>query len=126
MKGFVKKISAFCIIALTIASCGNNQEKQLARTWQVTNIKTVTAIPDSIKNQMIAGSQMAFTDDGKYTSAGGIGADQGTYTLDKEGKNLSTISQAGKNNSVYVIKKLSDDELVLNNNGNIITCAAKK
>jgi hypothetical protein len=73
---------------------------------------------------MIAGSQMAFTTDGKYTTRGGIGADQGSYTLDKDGKNLSTISQAGKTNSVYVIEKLSDKELVLNNNGNTVTCAA--
>jgi hypothetical protein len=108
-----------------MTSCGKNHQKKLAKTWQITNIETATAIPESVKNQMIAGSQMAFTDDGKYTSSGGIGADQGTYTVDKEGKNLSTISQAGKSNSVYVIEKLTDNELVLNNNGNTVTCAAK-
>ena len=125
MNSLIKTISTFCIVCLMITSCGKSHQKQLAKTWQITNIETATAIPDSVKNQIIAGSQMAFTDDGKYTASGGIGADQGTYTLDKEGKNLSTISQAGKSNSVYVIEKLSDNELVLNNNGNTVTCAAK-
>jgi hypothetical protein len=125
MKKLIKTVSALCIVALILISCGKNHQKQLAKTWQVTNVETATAIPDSVKNQIIAGSQMAFTGDGKYTTMGGIGADQGTYTLDKEGKNLSTISQAGKSNSVYVIEKLSDNELVLNNNGNTVTCAAK-
>jgi hypothetical protein len=114
------------VFGAVLASCGKNPEKQLAKTWLVSDIETPTPLPDSIKTQMISGSQMTFTKDGQYTSTGGIGADQGSYTLDKEGKSLSTISQAGKSNSVYTIEKLSDDELVLNHNGNTVTCTAKK
>lgn len=126
MKKFKNSISMLCILGFILASCGKNHQKQLAKTWQVSNVETSTALPDSVKAQMLAGSEMSFTSDGHYTSSGGIGADRGTYTLDKEGKNLSTISEAGKSNSVYTIEKLSDDELILKNNGNTLTCIAKK
>jgi hypothetical protein len=75
---------------------------------------------------MLANSEMVFTEEGRYRSSGGIGVDEGTYTLDKDEKNLSTISSAGKGSSVYVIKELDEDELVLTNNGNTVTCKAKK
>jgi hypothetical protein len=126
MKTIKNKLILVLLMGVFVVSCGKNHAKQLAKTWQVADIQTQTTLPDSVKTQMLAGSQMVFTDDGKYTSSGGIGADQGTYTLDKEGKSLSTISQAGKSNSVYTIDKLSDDELVLTNNGNTVTCKAIK
>ncbi|WP_207423141.1 lipocalin family protein [Desertivirga brevis] len=126
MKTLRKTAFLFAVVGFMLTACGKDPVKQLAKTWQVTDIETATELPDSIKSQMLAGSQMVFTKDGKYTSTGGIGADQGTYTLDKEGKNLSTISQAGKSNSVYTIDKLSDEEMVLKNNGNTVTCTAQK
>lgn len=113
-------------MGLILVSCGKNPQKQLAKTWQVNEIETSVNLPDSIKSQMISGSVMTFTSDGHYTASGGIGADQGTYTIDKDGKSLSTISEAGKSNSVYKIEKLSDDKLVLNNNGNTVTCSPRK
>lgn len=126
----MKKVNAGILMlflaVLVISACGNNHQKQIAKTWQVTNIETSTDLADSTKTQMMEGSQMSFTSDGHYTSEGGIGADQGTYTMDKDGKNLSTMSEAGKGNSVYEIKKLSDDELVLSSNGNTVSCTAKK
>jgi hypothetical protein len=126
----MKKLNAgilmLFLMVFVFSSCGNNHQKQIARTWQVTDIETSTELADSTKTQMMEGSQLSFTSDGHYTSQGGIGADQGTYTLDKDGKNLSTVSEAGRSNSVYEIKKLTDDELVLNSNGNTVTCTAKK
>ena len=119
----------FIILSLSLfilASCGKNATKNLAQTWTVTNIETTTELPDSVKTQMLSNSEMAFTKDGHYTANGGIGADQGTYTLDKDGKNLSTISEAGKSNSVYVIETLSNDKMVLKNNGTTVSCTAKK
>lgn len=114
-----------CLLGFIITSCGNKTEK-LVKTWQVTDIETSPKLADSVKTKMLNNSIMVFTKDGHYNTNGGIGVDQGTYTLDKDGKNLSTISEAGKDNSVYVIEKLSDDKLVLNNNGNTVTCTAKK
>jgi hypothetical protein len=123
----LKIVFLICTLYSFVAvSCGGDNEKQLVKSWQVSDIETSTDLPDSIKQQMIAGSQMIFTKDGKYTSSGGIGVDQGTYTLDKDNKNLSTISAAGRNNSVYTIEKLSDDKLVLTTNGNTVTLTAKK
>lgn len=126
MKKLKNYFILFSLLGFVLVSCGKNYEKQLAKTWQVSDIKTETELADSVRTQMLLGSQMAFTKDGKYTSSGGIGADQGTYTVDKDGKILSTISQAGKSNSVYTIDKLTDNELVLTNNGNTVTCTAIK
>ncbi|WP_207532377.1 lipocalin family protein [Desertivirga arenae] len=126
MKTLRKTTLFFAVMGFMLASCGKDPVKKLAKTWQVTDIETATELPDSIKSQMLSGSQMVFTKDGHYTSSGGIGADQGTFSLDKEGKNLSTISQAGKSNSVYTIEKLSDEELVLKNNGNTVSLTAQK
>lgn len=126
----MKKITisslAVLLTCVLLISCSGNHSKQIAKTWMVTNIETTTDIQDSVKTSMLQNSQMVFTKDGSYTTAGGIGADQGTFTIDKDGKNLSTISNAGKGNSVYSIEKLSDDQLVLSNNGNTVTCTAKK
>jgi hypothetical protein len=107
-----------------MVACGSKPEDALVRTWQVNGIKTQIDLPQSVKNDMMANSKMMFTKDGKYSTTGGIGADQGTYTLDKEGKGLATTSGTGKSNEIYVIKKLDKDNLVLTNKGNTITCIA--
>ncbi len=126
MKKLKNNLILLALVGFVLVSCGKNQAKQLVKTWQVSDIKTETELADSVRTQMLLGSQLSFTEDGKYTASGGIGADQGTYTLDKDGKILSTISQAGKSNSVYTIDKLSDNELVITNNGNTLTCTAIK
>lgn len=121
-QGFV----AITIFGFMLVACKQNTTKQLAKTWQVSDIKTAVRLPDSLKTKMLSGSQMVFTEDGKYNTSGGIGVDQGTYTLDKDNKNLSTISAAGKSNEVYTIDKLSDTELILKNSGNTVTCTTTK
>lgn len=118
--------AAVTIMGFMLFGCKQNGAKQLAKTWQVSDIKTSVRLPDSLKTKMIANSQMIFTADGHYNTSGGIGVDQGTYTLDKDNKDLSTISQAGKGNQVYIIDKLSDTELILKNSGNIVTCTTTK
>lgn len=125
MKKLKNTAFTFCLLGFIISACGNKTEK-LVKTWQVSDIETSAKLADSVKTKMLNNSVMVFTKDGHYNTNGGIGVDQGTYTLDKDGKNLSTISEAGKDNSVYVIEKLSDDKLVLNNNGNKVTCTARK
>ncbi|RYE23267.1 MAG: hypothetical protein EOP45_07045 [Sphingobacteriaceae bacterium] len=123
----VKRLLAMtAILGFMLVACKQNTTKQLAKTWTVSDIVTVTDLPDSVKTKMLAGSQMVFTADGKYSTAGGIGVDQGSYTLDKENKNLSTTSEAGKTNQVYAIDKLSDTELVLKNSGNTVSCTSTK
>jgi hypothetical protein len=112
------------VLCLCWTACGKKPQDELAKTWQVNGIKTATKLPESVKNSMMANATLTFTKDGKYTTTGGIGADQGTYTLDKDGKNLSTTSTAGKSDEVYGIKKLDNDNLVLTNNGNTVTCIA--
>jgi hypothetical protein len=126
MKKLKNTFVAFSLLIFFIASCGKNETKQLARTWQVSDLETSVELADSVKTKMLNNSVMVFTEDGHYNTNGGIGVDQGTYTLDKEGKKLSTISEVGKDNSVYEIEKLTDDKLVLKNGGNIVTCVAKK
>lgn len=126
MKKLKNTCVAFSFMIFVIASCGKNQTKQLARTWQVSDLETSVELADSVKTKMLSNSLMVFTEDGHYNTNGGIGVDQGTYTLDKDGKKLSTISEAGKDNSVYEIEKLSDDKLVLKSSGNTVTCVAKK
>jgi hypothetical protein len=113
----------FCLI---LFSCGGKKGDDLVKTWQVTAIETETDLPDSLRNAMIANSKMVFTKDGGYTTTGGIGADQGTYTLDEDVKNLSTVSTAGKSSEVYTISKLDKDNLILINRGNTVTCIAVK
>ncbi len=121
----MKKLLMVCLfISTAMFSCGKKPQEELAKTWQVNAVETETRLPESVKNAIIANSKMVFTKDGKYTTTGGIGADQGTYVLDAEGKNLSTTSTAGKSNEQYVIKKLDKDNLVLTNKGNIVTCIA--
>jgi len=115
-----------CLVMLTLASCGKKAADKIAKAWLVTNIKTGMSLPDSLKTKMLAGSEMVFTADGRYNTTGGIGVDQGKYTLDKDEKTLSTISSAGKPNVVYTIDKLSDAELVLKNSGNTVTCKSLK
>jgi hypothetical protein len=124
MNNIKTKLSLSFIICLLMVACGSKPEEALIKTWQVNGIKTAVDLPQSVKNDMIANSKMTFTKDGKYSTTGGIGADQGTYALDKDGKNLSTTSGAGKSNEVYVIEKLDKDNLVLTNKGNKITCIA--
>ncbi|HXH99283.1 MAG TPA: hypothetical protein VNI52_03365 [Sphingobacteriaceae bacterium] len=114
-----------CLVLFMVASCGKDHSKQIARTWTVSDIEASTTLQDSVKTKMLSNSQMVFTKDGQYTANGGIGTDQGSYTLDKDGKSLSTMSDAGKGNQVYTIDKLTDDKLVLKNSGNTITCVAK-
>ena len=122
----IKLIGLVFLIGLFLTSCGGKKGADLARTWQVTAIETETNLPDSLRNAMIANSKMAFTKDGAYTTTGGIGADQGTYTLDEDVKNLSTVSSAGKSSEVYTISKLDKDNLILKNRGNTVTCIAVK
>ncbi len=112
----------FCLV---LFACGK-KDAELANTWQVAGIETETDLPDSLRNAMIANSKMVFTKDGSYTTSGGIGADQGTYTLDENVKNLSTVSSAGKSSEVYSISKLDKDNLILINKGNTVTCIAVK
>jgi len=112
------------LISAVMFSCGKKPQEQLAKTWQVNAVETETKLPESVKNAIIANSKMTFTKDGKYTTTGGIGADQGTYVLDESGKNISTTSTAGKSNEQYVIKKLDNDKLELTNKGNTVTCSA--
>ncbi|HEY0054453.1 MAG TPA: lipocalin family protein [Pedobacter sp.] len=112
------------IICSFLISCGTDTSEALSKTWQVSDIETETDLADSVKSAMLLSSTMQFTKDGKYTTSGGIGADQGTYSLDENGKTLSTISTAGKNSDVYLIEDLDSDKLVLNKNGTKITCKA--
>lgn len=122
MKHF-KILVLSCLVGLFIFSCGK-KDADITRAWQVTNIETETELPDSIRNAMIANSTMIFTIDGQYTTTGGIGADQGTYTVDEGLKNLSTVSTAGKSNEVYTIGRLDKDNLILINKGSTVTCIA--
>ncbi len=114
------------LLCLFLISCGGKKADELAKTWQVTAIETETDLPDSLTNAMIANSKMVFTKDGAYTTTGGIGADQGTYTVDEGIKSLSTVSSAGKTSEVYTISKLDKDNLILINKGNTVTCIAVK
>jgi hypothetical protein len=111
-------------VVCLFSSCGTDTSEVIAKTWQVSDIETETDLADSVKTAILLSSTMQFTKDGKYTSSGGIGVDQGTYTLDENGKTLSTISTAGKNSDVYLIEDIDNDELVLNKNGTRITCKA--
>jgi hypothetical protein len=115
-----------CLIMVMLSSCGRKAADKIAKSWLVTDIKTGSALPESLKTKMLAGSEMVFTADGRYNTTGGIGVDQGKYTLDKDEKTLSTISSAGKQNAVYTIDKLSNDELVLKNSSNTVTCKSLK
>lgn len=126
MKKIKQSFAAIILLGFMLIACKQNANKQLAKTWQVSDIKTVVKLPDSLKTKMLNGSQMIFTADGHYNTIGGIGVDQGTYTLDKDNKNLSTISSAGKTNQVYTIDDLSDTKLVLKNSGNTVTCTTTK
>lgn len=125
MKHF-KLLGLTFLVGLFLISCGGKKADDLAKTWQVTAIETESDLPDSLRNAMIANSKLAFTKDGGYTTTGGIGADQGTYTLDKDVKMLSTVSTAGKSSEVYTISKLDKDNLILINRGNTVTCIAVK
>jgi len=122
----LKLLSLSFVVCLFLASCGGKKGADLARTWQVTSIETETNVPDSLRNAMIANSKMTFSKDGAYTTTGGIGADQGTYTVDEGVTNLSTVSSAGKSSEVYTISKLDKDNLILVNKGNTVTCIAVK
>ena len=123
---YFKLLGLILMVSLFVSSCGGNKTAELAKTWQVTSIETETNLPDSMRNAMIANSKMAFTKDGGYTTMGGIGADQGSYTVDEDVKNLSTVSSAGKSSEVYTISKLDNDNLILINKGNTVTCIAVK
>ncbi len=125
MKHF-KLLGFSFLVCLILASCGGKKDADLVNTWQVTGIETEADLPDSLRNAMIANSKMVFTKDGNYTTSGGIGADQGTYTVDENVKNLSTVSSAGKSSEVYTISKLDKDNLILINKGNTVTCIAVK
>lgn len=125
MKHF-KLLGLTFLLGLFLISCGGKKADDLAKTWQVTAIETESDLPDSLRNAMIANSKLAFTKDGGYTTTGGIGADQGTYTLDEDVQILSTVSTAGKSSEVYTISKLDKDNLTLINRGNTVTCIAVK
>jgi hypothetical protein len=122
---YLKSLSITLSVCLII-SCSQDKKDELAKTWQISDIETETELADSIKKAMLLSSTLQFTEDGHYTSSGGIGADQGTYTVDKEGKTLSTISSAGRNSDVYTIEDLDKEKLVLTRKGTTITCTAVK
>lgn len=122
----IKLLGLTFLLGLFLISCGGKKGEDLAKTWQVTAIETESDLPDSLRNAMIANSKIKFTPDGVYTTTGGIGADQGTYTLDEDVKILSTVSTAGKSSEVYTISKLDKDNLTLINRGNTVTCIAVK
>lgn len=121
----LKLLTFGLLFSIVLFACGK-KNPSLARTWQVTGIETKTDLPDSLRNAMIANSKMIFSEDGGYTTTGGIGADQGTYTVDQSVSNLSTVSSAGKSSEVYTISKLDNDNLILINKGNTVTCIAVK
>ncbi len=126
MKSIKVFISVLLLATGLLLSCKQNTTDDLAKTWLVTDIHPTVNLPDTLKSRLISGSEMTFTKDGKYTTTGGIGVDQGTYTVDKDGKTLSTVSQAGKSSAVYEINSLSKTELKLTNNGNTVTLTANK
>jgi hypothetical protein len=127
MKNYISRAWLYMAIIITLlSSCGRDTKKEIAKTWQLSDIKTETELTDSLKEAILLSSTFQFTEDGHYTTSGGFGADQGTYTLDEEGKTLSTISSAGRNSDVYTIKDLDDDKLVLFSNGRTITLTAVK
>jgi hypothetical protein len=109
-------------LILLVTACGGDKKESLARTWQVSNIETESELVDSVKNAMLMSSTLQFTENGEYLSSGGIGVDQGTYTIDEDGKTLSTVSSAGRNDAVYTIEELDEDELVLTTRGTTFTC----
>lgn len=114
------KLLCLCLTLLVFASCAKKSTDKIAGNWTVTNIETSTQLADSTQMELMSGSKMNFTKDGKYTTSGGIGADEGTYTIDKDDKNLTTTSSAGRSNANYEIQKLTENELVLSNNGNTV------
>ena len=125
MKNYISKAGlCISIIATLLSSCSRDVKEEIAKKWQLSDIETETKLTDSLKDAILLSSTFQFTEDGHYTTSGGIGADQGTYTLDKEGKTLSTISSTGRNSDVYTIKDLDDDKLVLFSNGRTITLSA--
>jgi hypothetical protein len=125
MKNYISK-AGLCmfIIATLLSSCSRDVKEEIAKKWQLSDIETENKLTDSLKDAILLSSTFQFTEDGHYTTSGGIGADQGSYTLDKEGKTLSTISSAGRNSDVYTIKDLDDDKLILFSNGRTITLSA--
>ena len=122
----IKFLSFTFFLCFILFACNGKKGADLVKTWQVTGVETSTDLPDSLRNAMIANSKMVFTKDGSYTTIGGIGVDQGTYTLDKDTRTLSTVSTAGKSNEVYTIDKLDKENLILTNKGNTVTCIAVK
>ncbi|MEJ6979139.1 lipocalin family protein [Pedobacter sp. P351] len=126
MKNKIKVFLSFIVFVSFMYSCGQDTKNEIAKTWQLNDIETETKLVDSIKRAILLSSTFQFSEDGHYTSSGGIGADQGTYTLDKEGKILSTISSAGRNSDVYTIKDLDKDKLVLSSRGTTLNFSAVK
>ncbi|QJD94525.1 hypothetical protein HH214_00880 [Mucilaginibacter robiniae] len=126
MKTLHRCLFLFFMVGAALTSCGKKSPEKLVNTWQVTKIDTKIKLPESTKNAMMADAKMIFTKDGHYNTTGGIGADEGTYTMDKDGKTLSTVSAAGKGSTVYTIDDLSDEQLKLTNQGNTVTCMAVK
>ena len=122
MKNLIITLVTF--ISILFSSCQSDVRKELAKTWRVTDIKTEFDLADTMKEAMLLSSTMQFTTDGQYTTSGGIGADQGNYTLDEDGKTLSTISAVGGNSAVFVIEDLSEKEMVIVKNGTTYTCAS--
>lgn len=112
------------MVASLLFSCKRDTKEEIAKTWQLNNIQTETELVDSVKKSILLSSTFQFTEDGHYTSSGGIGADQGTYTIDEDGKTLSTISSAGRNSDVYTIKDLDKDKLVLYSRGTTLNFSA--
>lgn len=122
----IKFLSLSFFFCFVLFACNSKKGADLVRTWQVTGVETSADLPDSLRNAMIANSKMVFTSEGAYTTTGGIGVDQGTYTLDKDTRLLSTVSTAGKSSEVYTIDKLDKENLILTNKGNTVTCIAVK
>lgn len=117
----------FLLASCALIACQNgDKKKQLVKTWNVVGLETPKPLPDSVIQRVLANSEMTFTDEGHYTAQGGIGLDRGTYTFEKGGQNLSTVSEVGRGTLVYVINEISDEKMVLSNSGTVVTCTAKK
>jgi hypothetical protein len=123
----LKALFSAAIVALLIASCGKKPQDLLsAKTWKATSldVKGSTPLSDSLKNAIMSTSSFQFMKDGSYVVNMGR-EDKGTYTLDKEGKTMTTKSTNGGSDGSYTIVELTADKLVMEDNTAKITCSPK-
>ena len=104
---FLTQLAALIVFTIAFSSCETNQEELLARTWQM---------QDEIFS-------VEFRKNHKYVFRSADQSVEGKWKINKDDSTL-TLKEGKDRRKVLVIRELSEEKLILSDNGDLMVFSA--